>query len=896
MLDLRSYQVEAIDALNQAAREGVRRPLVVHPTGTGKSQPVDEPVLTPHGWRKIGELAPGDAVIGSSGLRTEVLSVYPQGVRPTVVVTFSDGSTVRCDQDHLWTVQTRYMKHDAKRRAQPAAWKTVTAKSLANGQTWYIPVVQPVNYAVAPHLPIDPYTLGVLLGDGGLSGRGVRLHTHPDVAALLTVPEGHRVVKFLDDGPIAHYRLVSDVGSSPNLILNALRQMGLHGHTAHGKFIPDAYLRATPHQRLSILQGLMDTDGSPTGNGSDYTSVSRELIDGVAELVRSLGGHCKINQKQTSWAYKGVKNFSTAWRAYITLPRSMALFRVDRKASRLIGAKQFDPVKRIVSVTPGPDLECVCIKVDSPDRLYVTNGYALTHNTVTFSHLIAQRAALGRSLVLVHRDELAQQTLAKIKMVAPELSTGIVKAELNEVDRDVVVASVQTVHRDNRLSQLGEFATVIVDECHHAAAPTWNKVLTGVGSYSAFGPLTVGFTATPERDGKSLSVWEKVVSYMSIREAIYGGFLCPIEGQTVRTSMDLGGVRKTGGDYQDGSLGDALERSGAIEEIADAYVRFAKDRKGVAFTPTVKTAHHLAEALRERGIPAEALDGTTPTDLRRAILARLKTGQTQVVANCGVLTEGFDEPSISCVVVARPTKFHGLYVQMVGRGTRLYPGKTNLLVLDVTGASERHDLIAVVDLGLDDDGPKRKKAGESEEQECPSCGTPASECDLAHHRCRMCTRFLPAQLVQEGGLQHETCRAGRTAKVDVFASSRLRWLPVGDAWCLGAGKEVVVMVPAGIDTWKLAAYENGRVNVLHNAIPADWAMGIGEDRAKAFQKLVERSARWLSRPVSDAQKGRLIREGLPVEKLDRVKNSGEAADLVTRIQGRRAVKKLETTL
>jgi superfamily II DNA or RNA helicase len=515
-----------------------------------------------------------------------------------------------------------------------------------------------------------------------------------------------------------------------------------------------------------------------------------------------------------------------------------------------------------------------------------------TGKTVTFSHLIAQRASVGRALVLVHRDELAGQTVDKLAMIAPELRTGIVKAERNEVDAEVIVGSVQTLQRDARLAALlaaGPVETVIVDEAHHAPAPSWTKILTTLGSFSPYGPLTAGFTATPERDGKSLGVWEQVVSYKSIREMIYQGYLCPIQGQTVQTSMDLDDVRVTGGDYQDGSLGGALEASGAIEEIADAYVKFAKDRKGVAFTPTIETSRHLARALCERGIRAEHLDGTTPTEERRLILKRLHTGETQVVCNCAVLTEGFDEPSIECVAVARPTKFHGLYVQMVGRGTRIYPGKRDLLVLDVTGVSERHDLVAVVDLGLEMDNPAGPPKEPGEGRVCAACGGP---CQDPAHRCRLCSRPLPLELIQDGDTRHETCRAGKTAKVDVFASSRLRWLPVGDAWCLGAGKEVVVMVPAGVDTWKLGAYTNGRVQVLHQQLPAEWAQGIGEDRAKAFQKLVERDARWLKSPVSDLQLSRLVREGFPAEKLDRVRTRGDAADLITRIQGRRAVRRM----
>jgi superfamily II DNA or RNA helicase len=531
-----------------------------------------------------------------------------------------------------------------------------------------------------------------------------------------------------------------------------------------------------------------------------------------------------------------------------------------------------------------------------------------TGKTVIFSHALKERAEKGRGLVLVHREELAGQTRDKLAMVAPELSTGVVKAERDELDADVVVASVQTVSRDKRLAALIEsgkrspFGTIVVDEAHHAPAPTWYKVLAGMGAYSAFGPLTLGFTATPERDnGKTLGVWEKVVSYMSIREAIYGdrkkgeegGYLVPIlPAVVVETKMDMGTIRKTGGDYSDGDLGTALEECGAIEQIADAYKEHAADRKGVAFTPTVATAHHLAAELTKRGIVAEAVDGGTETELRRSILRRLKTGETQVVVNCAVLTEGFDEPSVSCVVVARPTRFHGLYVQMVGRGTRLYPGKKDLMVLDIVGASNRHELVGLVDLGLDMDDPRKRPTEPSERMQCPTCESP--DCGFPElHRCKLCNRYLPIGVTGKGGTRHENCHAAGGGRTDVFGCSRLRWLPLPDgAYCLGAGKEVVVMVPVGEDTWKLAAYEGHRLTVIQKELPADWAMGIGEDRAKAFQKLAERDARWLKGPASDSQKSRLIREGFPAEHLPRVRTKGDAADLITRIVGRRAVRKL----
>ena len=527
-----------------------------------------------------------------------------------------------------------------------------------------------------------------------------------------------------------------------------------------------------------------------------------------------------------------------------------------------------------------------------------------TGKTVTFGAVVDRRRDRGRSLIMVHRDELAGQTIEKLGWQAPELSTGLVKATSNEVGADVVVASVQTGHRDARLAQIlesqekyGAFGTIIVDEAHHAPAPSWTKMLTRLGAFNPYGPLAVGFTATPERDnGKTLGVWEKVVDYMSIREAIYEGYLTPIlPAVVVETRMDMAHVRKTGGDYSDGDLGKEIEESGAIVQMADAVVQHAADRKGVAFLPTIRTSELLADALRARGIRAEHVDGATPTEERRAILARLKTGETQWVTNCAVLTEGFDEPSISCVLVGRPTRFHGLYVQMVGRGTRLAPGKRDLLVIDIVGASQRHELVGVVDLGLDDlDSPRTKrKKGETERQACPTCDKP---CEVPEHRCQLCHRYLPASITAVGGTRHENCRAGGAGRVDVFGSSRLSWLPVGPAWVLGAGKEVVVMVPAGVDVWKLATYESGRVSVLHDTLPSDWAVGIGEDRAKAFQKLAERSARWRNMPASTLQKSRLLREGLPETALPRVRTRGDAADLLTRIQGRRAVKKLGVAL
>lgn len=513
--------------------------------------------------------------------------------------------------------------------------------------------------------------------------------------------------------------------------------------------------------------------------------------------------------------------------------------------------------------------------------------------TVTFSHLIATYGK--RTLVLVHRDELVSQTVAKLGLIAPELRVGVVKADRDEVDADVVIASVQTVHRDFRLARLAGFELIVVDEAHHVDAPTWKKVLTHLGAFDDDGPLTVGFTATPERDGRKLGVWQDVAHFRSIRAMIADDYLVPVIGQTVSTSANLDAVTRARGDFTDGGLADELERSGAIDEIADAWQTYAADRKTIAFTPTVATAHALAEAVRARGGAAESVWGAQPTDERRAVLHRLHTGETMFVANAAVLTEGFDEPSVDCVLIARPTSFHGLYIQQVGRGLRKHPGKANCLVLDVTGASERHDLATLVDLGLAIPKAVDKEPGAEAGSPCPIC-RPAECRDPQAHTCRLCRRPLSASVIVDGGDRHVNCRATKTASRSLLTESKLRWLRIDDGFVIGLQDGVLVIAPVDDDgeLWQLATYERGKIEVLHSSLPLEWAQGIGEDQAKAFGKLTKADARWLEMPPTERQLSRLHREGLPETSLGKVQSRGHAADLITRLAGRRALRRLAT--
>ena len=347
--------------------------------------------------------------------------------------------------------------------------------------------------------------------------------------------------------------------------------------------------------------------------------------------------------------------------------------------------------------------------------------------TVIFSHLcgewrdlVANGVTSGRVLILVHRDELIRQTVDKLAAVAPGLRVGVVKAKENDhADRDVIVASVQTVRKLFRLDQItasGPIGLVIVDECHHAAAQSYVDVMNALGCYNPESPtVAVGFTATLVRaDKKTLgTVWQEVVYQRDILDMIAdhghgdspcigecnGGYLVNVKGKMVTVDgLSLSEVATNGGDYAIGSLSEALMSADAPKFAADAWMEHAADKTGVVFTPSVETAEAFTAEFSARGIATAAVWGAMGEEARRDALRDAHAGKLQVLVNCMVLTEGFDWPRAEVCMVARPTKSSSLYVQMVGRVLRPFPGKTEALVLDIVGASKELRLATLADL------------------------------------------------------------------------------------------------------------------------------------------------------------------------------------------------------
>jgi superfamily II DNA or RNA helicase len=343
--------------------------------------------------------------------------------------------------------------------------------------------------------------------------------------------------------------------------------------------------------------------------------------------------------------------------------------------------------------------------------------------TVVFAHLskiVLDAAPDKRVVVLVHTDELVRQAVDKIKKHAPGLIVGVVKAKENEVRADVIVASVQTLRSPGRMRQINHVAVVVVDECHHAVARTYMSILEHFGCFRPDGARAVGFTATLVRgDDKSLGlVWQDVAFTRSISWMVRKGYLIPPRGKAVAVpDLDLRNVKATKKDFREGELGEALADSLAPELIVEAFREHAADRKGILFAPTVASAEVFAEAFNEADIVCEVVHGGLAQDVRDAILDRHRAGLTRVVANCMVLTEGYDDPEVSCIIIARPTKSKGLYIQMVGRGLRVDVAREyadqDCIILDVVGANSTHDLCSVIDLSEKALDPEKAKSGKT---------------------------------------------------------------------------------------------------------------------------------------------------------------------------------------
>lgn len=466
------FQLEGIEFMQSR-----KRVLNRDKPGLGKGGTNNTKILTPYGWITFADVKVGHPIIGQDGNTYAVTGVFHRGKLPTYRVTFSDKSSVLCDDDHLWEVNTHHI------RSNGLPNKVISTREIrkhikdSSGRRFYqIPMVEPINFVEFQSLEIHPYLLGVLLGDGSIT-HSVGFSTADEEisdSVKELVPVGVNVNKNAGDN--YDWYISTSPAYAPNPVLNSLRYLGLQGKKSEGKFIPEKYKFACIAARILILQGLLDTDGHVRpDNNIEYCTVSKELAEDVQFIVQSLGGTAPIRTKKTTG--------QLAYRMSIALPVGVPPFKLSRKANAYHDRVKYPPTRSMESIEYVGEEEITCISVDAPDCLYVTDDCIVTHNTLSASY-----ASVGKTLISApnylteHWYEWlggVKKGANKHKPYAPTDRQNIVWArgdwhhrmDAVESDADFTIVNQEMFQSHGPelvvLAQQGTWDTLILDESQH---------------------------------------------------------------------------------------------------------------------------------------------------------------------------------------------------------------------------------------------------------------------------------------------------------------------------------------------------------------------------------------------------------------------------------------------
>lgn len=416
-----------------------------------------------------------------------------------------------------------------------------------------------------------------------------------------------------------------------------------------------------------------------------------------------------------------------------------------------------------------------------------------------------------RTLVIAHREELIQQAYDKFKLFWPDVDIGICMAEKNEIERQVVVASIQSCSRPKRLARLKElgFDLMLIDEAHHSVSDSYQAVIKELGFIADSNKLLIGVSATIKRaDNLELGdTFEKVSFGRSIATMIRAGYLSPVVGRRILTNFSLKNVSFQNGDFAISDLSEAVNTSERNAFISSKFVEYARDRKAIAFCCDVKHCKDLADSFKANGISSSAVWGEMDPLERKSVLESFKNNHVQILTSCGILCEGYDEPSLDAIVMARPTRSNALYIQCVGRGLRLWPGKQNCLVLDFTDSD--HNLDGIMSL----------------------------------------SRTIPEAFVVKEREHQEREQLDKSSKIevledvdrefDILGCARFIWVSVDNEWSLlDDEKNEIIMSPLNSGYIAMLYRTNGSSHpIVKDPLPFEYCSGVCEDFARRHLKI-----------------------------------------------------------
>lgn len=708
VLELRDYQEECVKRVlasyeqDSHGTELLVLPCACHRKGQG--------ILMYDGTIKsVEDIAVGDLLMGPDSTPRHV-QVLRRGQDEMFEIKPKQGASWVANKHHVLTLDQRNEHPD---RPYPSSNKggTLVDVSIAEWLTWSDNKKQlhslrrtGVDFLSQNHsLPIHPYLLGALLGDGGLfNAKNIQLTSiDKEVVEEITRilgESGFHLQRIEDANRTQSYRISCRIGKgrpadSVRTIQRIMKELGLLPIRCEDRFIPSPYKLASRQDRLELLAGLIDTDGHCSKQcGFEYCSKSEKLADDVCFVARSLG----------LAAYKSSKivGVGTYYRVYISGDCTIIPTRIPRKQA--IRTRQQKNVLRTgFTCKPTGTIEDYYGFTLDGDGRYLLDDFTITHNsgkTVIFSHIthaLNERYGLT-AIVIAHRDDLLDQAEDKYRMIRPHAVIGKVGSGIHNYGGEVTVASIATISRPEHIKRLqtlygsGERLFLITDEAHHCAADGYQRVYEALPN--AFHLMV---TATPDRlDNKPiLPIGRKPLFEKSIIEMIRQKFLTDVKCIAVKTKVSLDDVHSRAGDFRPEELADAVDSPARNRLIVEKYKEHTPGKRAVAFCVTVAHAQHLAEAFNEAGINAEVVEGNTPLDVRKQIYHRFRTGQTLIMTNVMVLSEGWDEPLCEVGIGARPTQSRALFVQQLGRILRLAPGKQYATWLEITDNVFNHKLV-----------------------------------------------------------------------------------------------------------------------------------------------------------------------------------------------------------
>lgn len=668
--------------------------IIESPPRSGKAQPLYSLIKVPNGWKAMGDMKIGDAVCTPDGKTASVIGVFPQGLRPTYRITFEDGRTTDCDENHLWKVlNTNYWY---KTKGKVLSLKEIMNLRQKSKIQLHIPLIESCQNG-NKELPLNPYLLGLLLGDGciirnvGFSNKDDAIIK--DIKKLLLPDYVLRKTK----GDNVDYTIVAKIKQPvsgkkceyTNYYVQILVNLGLYGKYAWEKFIPEIYKEASIEQRLELLRGLMDTDGGADkantshltykvqqAGSTPYISTSSEqLALDIQYIVRSLGGLCKISAKKSFYTYKGVKKEGRIqYMCRIRYNTPEDLYKLERKRERVRRNKNVKVRCRIKDIKYVGEQQTQCIMIDHPDHLYITDNFIVTHNTIMSSFITC--SLRQKTLVLTHQQDLLDQFLTtfrnhtNLKELQEQFKTdkivGVTNCREDLADYDVCLCTYQSFITDKGKDYLeavrNTFGLVIVDECHLSGADCFRTVVNSLNT-----TYRLGLSATPERkDGLECLVHDILGPVTAAGQS--DEMHCKVV--VMNTGVEVHPFRQW-----TTFIKRLSENNKRNEQICNTAKKDVDNGRYVLIvTERVKHIDALAAMLRKDGLRVATYDGRVTKFTRKGLLDDIRAGKHEVViAMRKMIKLGIDIPLLDTYYHVIPMAYDKNYYQEMSRVRTPYP-------------------------------------------------------------------------------------------------------------------------------------------------------------------------------------------------------------------------------